>query len=67
MSTYLVGNVLGRLLISYAFVWLVIFIVASGFNWREALKHTHKWYGLASIGAVFVLGMAGALSKGGLT
>lgn len=64
MSAYLVGNLLGRLLISYVFVWLLMFIVASKLDWREALTRTHKWYGLASIGAVFVLGMAGALSKG---
>lgn len=66
MSAYLVGNLLGRLFFSYVFVWLLMFIVASRFEWRQAFRRTHKWYGLLTVVALFAVGIAGALRQGGV-
>ena len=66
MNTYLIGNLLGRLLISYGLVWLVMFLLFSRFNWRTAFSKTHAWYGLLSVTILFGLGLASALNQGTL-
>lgn len=56
MSAYLLGNLAGRLLVSYGMVWMVMLLV-SRIDWRNSFRRTHRWYGLASIATVYVLGM----------
>ena len=67
MTAYLVGNLLGRLFMSYVLVWLVVFLVFSKFDWRRAFTRTHRWYGVLAVAAVFFLGLIGAAGlRGGL-
>lgn len=56
MSSYLVGNLLGRLLISYVVVWIVMVLV-SRIDWRASFRRTHRWYGVMSIATVYALGV----------
>jgi len=66
MTTYLIGNLLGRLLVSYGLIWLVMFVLFSKFRWRTAFDKTHAWYGLLSVVIPFGLGLASALNTGRL-
>lgn len=61
MSSYALGNLAGRLFISYVMVWLVMLIV-SRIDWRSSLRRTHRWYGLTSIATVYALGMMAFVS-----
>ena len=65
MNTYLIGNLLGRLAVSYLIVWVVLFAIGH-FDARAAFARSRRWYGLLAVAAVFTLGVAGALSRGGL-
>jgi hypothetical protein len=56
MSSYLVGNLLGRLFISYVIVWTAMLLV-SRIDWRNSFRRTHRWYGVMSIATVYALGM----------
>jgi hypothetical protein len=56
MSSYLVGNLLGRLLISYVIVWIVMLLM-SRIDWRKSFQRTHRWYGVMSIATVYGLGL----------
>lgn len=60
---YLIGNLLGRLLASYLIVWLVNLAIARG-QWRAATRRTHRPLGIAAVGVVFVVGVAGFLLRG---
>ncbi|MDX9996146.1 MAG: hypothetical protein RBS28_12560 [Rhodocyclaceae bacterium] len=62
MSAYIIGNVLGRLVASYALVWLVMFI-GTRLRWRNAFRNTHRWFGILSIGVIFLIGVAISVSK----
>jgi hypothetical protein len=62
MTSYIIGNLLGRLLASYIIVWLAMF-TASNFDWRAGFRKAHRWYGIVSVVIVFLLGVAGAASK----
>lgn len=64
MSAYLIGNLLGRLLISYLIVWVVMWLVFSHRRWRDAFRMTRRWYGIASVGIVFVVGVLAGASRG---
>jgi hypothetical protein len=60
---YILGNFVGRLLVSYALVWLVCWAV-SRFDWRLAFKRSKRWYSLLGVIALTLLGMVSALSRG---
>lgn len=62
MTLYLVGNFFGRLAVSYGLVWLAMLLIAK-LDWRQAFKKTHRWYGLASVVIVLLLGIASAVLK----
>jgi hypothetical protein len=66
MDAYLIGNVLGRLVMSFALVWLVMFLLFSHFNWKTAFGKSLKWYGLLSVSALFILGIVAGISQGTL-
>lgn len=57
MNAYVVGNMMGRLVISYAMVWAGM-LLTSGMDWRTAFSRMHRWYGAASVAAVFSVGLA---------
>jgi TRAP-type mannitol/chloroaromatic compound transport system permease small subunit len=61
MNTYVIGNLLGRLLASYIIIWLCLLLFSS-FNWRQAFDRSRKWYGLLLFSCVFLLGLAGGLN-----
>lgn len=61
---YLVGNFLGRLLISFALVWLVWFL-SSRFNAKAALMRCKKWYSVLAITVLTLLGVLSAVAKAG--
>lgn len=51
---YLLGNIVGRLIFSYLFVWLVnMFFVK--FNYKAAVARTHSRFGLLAIGFVYLI------------
>lgn len=60
MSAYVVGNLMGRLLISYVVVFVAM-LIASKTDWRRAFSRTHRWYGVAGVAAVFSVGLAVAM------
>ena len=62
--SFVLGNLLGRLLVSYALVWLVLFL-ASRFNWRLAFARSKRWYSLLAVVALGVLGMGAAVVRSG--
>ena len=60
LTSYVAGNLLGRLLMSYLIVWLVCLGFAKG-NWRAAFARTGRWYAVLGTIIVFVLGLLGSL------
>ena len=60
---YILGNFLGRAVVSYLLVWLVCWAV-SRFDWRLAFKRSKRWYSLLAVVVLTLLGMASALSRG---
>lgn len=62
MNAYTIGNLLGRLFVSYllilCFIWLV-----SRFDLRLALRRSHRWYSLLGIPFIFSIGFIGAISR----
>ena len=44
MSAYVIGNVLGRLVISYIIAYVLILLL-NRFNFQKALKGSVRWYG----------------------
>lgn len=63
LSSYVAGNLLGRLLMSYLLVWLVCLGFAKG-DWRGAFARSRRWYGVLGVGLLFALGLAGSVGKG---
>ena len=58
MTAYLIGNTLGRLILSYAIIWLALWLGLARLNWRDAFRRTHHWTGLAATTTIFFLGLA---------
>lgn len=61
---YILGNLVGRALVSYALVWLVCWIV-SRFAWRSAFRLSARWYNVVAVVALTLLGLGAAVSRGG--
>jgi hypothetical protein len=64
MTAYLIGNIIGRLTLSYAIIWLAIWLGLAKLNWRDAFRRTHHWTGLAATTMAFLLGLIAAQSHG---
>ena len=62
MTAYSLGNLVGRLLLSYLVVWLVCVVLARG-DWRRAFRLSRTWKGMLGLVVVFVLGIAGGLAR----
>lgn len=63
--SFVLGNLLGRALVSYALVWVVCWL-ASRFNWRMAFKRSGRWYSVIAVVLLTLLGMGAAVSRGNL-
>ena len=57
MTAYLLGNLIGRFVLSYAVIWLVMFLMLSRLNWRDAFKRTNHWSGLVATTTTFLIGL----------
>lgn len=64
MSAYLLGNLLGRLVMSYFIVWFVLWLFFAKRQWREAFRKTRRWYGVVAVAVVFLLGVFAVASQG---
>lgn len=57
MSAYLLGNLTGRFVLSYAVIWLVMWLMLARLNWRDAFRRTNHWSGLVATTTLFLIGM----------
>lgn len=64
MSAHLLGNLVGRFVLSYALTWLVMFLMLSRLNWRDAFRRTNHWSGLVATTTTFLIGLIAAQSNG---
>jgi hypothetical protein len=64
MSAYLIGNLLGRLALSYALVWLATWLLLAKLNWGDAFRRTNHWSGLTATTTLFLLGLIAAKANG---
>lgn len=64
MTAYLLGNLLGRLALSYALIWLVMLLMLARLNWREAFRRTNHWSGLVATTTTFLIGLIATQSDG---
>jgi len=64
MTAYLLGNLIGRFVLSYALIWLLMFLMLSRLNWRDAFKRTHHWSGLVATTTTFLIGLIAAQANG---
>lgn len=60
MTAYIIGNVLGRVALSYAAVWLAIWLGLAKLNWRDAFRRTNQRTGLTATTTFFLLGLIAA-------
>ena len=56
MSFYLIGNILGRMLVSYVLVFLVVLLV-NRFNINLTLRRSVAWYSWVAVIALTLLGI----------
>jgi hypothetical protein len=64
MTAYLLGNLIGRLAISYLLVWLVTWLLLARLHWRATFRRTTHWIGLLATAVTFFLGLLTTLSTG---
>jgi hypothetical protein len=64
MTAYLLGNLLGRLAISYVIVWLATWLLLARLDWRATFRRTTHWIGLLATAVTFLLGLLTTLSTG---
>ncbi|MCW8166509.1 hypothetical protein [Verminephrobacter aporrectodeae] len=62
--SFILGNLLGRALVSYAIVWVVC-VLARRFQWRAAWRSSVRWYSGLAVLVLTLLGMGGALVRQG--
>lgn len=60
LTTYIVGNVLGRLVICYVLTFLVCLAFARG-DWRQGIARSTRWYSLLGVASLFALGLAASV------
>jgi len=62
--SYLIGNLIGRALISYGLVYFVC-VVASRLNWRLGFARSRRWYSLLAVVALTLIGVGSAIVRQG--
>lgn len=60
--SYLLGNFIGRALISFLIVWIIC-LLASRLNWRLAFARSRRWYSIVAVVVMTVLGMGSAAAR----
>lgn len=60
LTLYVLGNLLGRLLMAYLLVWLVCLVLSRG-DWRGALVRSRRWPAVLAVVVLFGLGLAGSV------
>jgi Ca2+/Na+ antiporter len=63
MTAHLLGNLIGRFALSYAFIWLLMFLI-SRLSWRHAFRRSNHWLGLVATTTTFLIGLIAAQSQG---
>lgn len=56
MTLYLIGNILGRMLVSYVLV-LVVVLLINRFNLKLALRRSVAWYSWVAVIALTLFGI----------
>jgi hypothetical protein len=64
MSAYMLGNLVGRFAVSYALIWLVMWLMFARLDWRDAFRRTNHWSGLAATTTIYLIGLIAAQSGG---
>lgn len=64
MTLYLFGNLLGRLVVSYALVWLVLWLFSRR-DVRVAFRKSFRWYGILAVLALFAIGAGSMYAREG--
>ena len=64
MTAYLLGNIIGRVALSYAIIWIGIFLGLARLNWRDAFRRTNHWGGLTAIATISLLGIVATQFNG---
>lgn len=62
--SYVVGNLIGRALISFLLVWIVC-LLASRFNARAAWQRSKRWYSLVMVTLMTLAGMGTTIITAG--
>ncbi len=65
MDMALAGQIIGRILLSYILVWIIMLIV-SRFDFKRAFYHTHRWYGFIVLVVLFALGLSSNFATKGM-
>jgi hypothetical protein len=60
MDAYMVGNLVGRVVLSHLLVWLLM-LTFSRINARQAFREASRWYGVGLTLALFTEGLAASL------
>jgi apolipoprotein N-acyltransferase len=58
--SFVLGNLLGRALLSFALVWIVCLLI-SRLDWRRAFARSQRWYSVLSVALLTMLGMGSAI------
>ena len=61
--SFILGNLLGRALVSYAVVWLVCWLT-SRLRWRLAFQRSIRWYSLLAVLLLTLLGVGAVVGRG---
>lgn len=61
---FLLGNLIGRALVSFALVWIVC-LLCSRFDWRLASVRSRRWYGVLATLALTLLGVGATVAAAG--
>lgn len=64
MTSYLLGNVIGRFALSYAIILLAVWLGLAKLGWRDAFRRTNDWTGLTATMTIFLLGLVAAQTNG---
>lgn len=64
MSVYLLGNLIGRFVLSYAVIWLIMWLMLAKLRWRDAFTRTNHWSGLVATTTIFLIGLIAGQPNG---
>jgi uncharacterized membrane protein len=63
-TTYILGNLVGRIVISYLLVWLFNLFI-NKFKWRIAFKQSARWYSWLAVILMTLLGLGASFARQG--